>query len=260
VAVATAGLLVVGALTACQVQPGAAAFIGTTRIPESRLDAAVDSIGAGAGRPTNAELRSGLLSAIVFNTLAKKYVAEFNATAPESAKLQLPEPTASDLILTAQNNNLKVDDPQNNDVVRTVVEAQGYRQYLLSKMPTTPPTDEQLQAPFQAAIAQKLAAPTDFAQFKSTMAQFPEVAQGFALQKELSGTLADNPVSVSPRYLPTCNAAPCPGIGYTLTALALQSGGTFPVVKLPFSAGDANPVVIDTLPEVQDTAAPITAQ
>lgn len=246
VAVATAGLLVVGGLTACQAQPGAALFVGDTRVPSSRIDTAMDDI---TGVPSNipkAELRTLMAQNLAFIELANRYAKQKGITLPA-----VPSGQAAALA----SNGFTVKDTNNvdhNEFFRSYLQAHSDASALLAQQEPITPTDEEIHASFDQLGAQ----PEQFNAFKTAVLSDNQAKTAFGLKRELTKLMDTDSVKISPAYQVPCEKQPCQQLGFTLYQVTTQDQSTIPLVVLPFTAETGTPVVLN-LPQVgTDTQAP----
>jgi hypothetical protein len=243
VAVATAGLLAVGALSACQSEPGAALFVGDTRVPNSRVNVAMDAITAVPQNVPKAELRALMVQDLAFIELAQRYAKQKGITLP----------TVSPDQAKALASGFTVTDPAHNEFFTTYLQARSDASTLLSQQEPITPTDEEIHATFDPLVAQGVVKANAFEGFKNAVMGDNNAKIAFGLKRELSKIMDTDPVTISPRYQLPCEKTPCEQLGFTLYQ---EQQSNLQIVVLPFTEQAGTPVVLN-LPQVAtDTQAP----
>jgi hypothetical protein len=249
VAVATAGLLAVGGLTACQAQPGAALFVGDTRIPSSQIDSAMDDITAVPNNVPKSELRALMAQDLAFIELADRYAKQKGITLP-------PVPPGQAAALAS--NGFTVKDADTNAFFKSYLQARSDSAALLAAQEPVTPTDAELHATFDQLVAQGGVAAEQFSAFKAAVLSDDKAKTAFGLKRELTKLMETAPVKISPQYQLPCEKEPCQQLGFTLYQVTTQDQSTIPLVVLPLTEQTGTPVVLN-LPQIgTDTQAPGT--
>jgi hypothetical protein len=250
------GVLAMSALTGCRSDAGSAAYVGNTRITGGQVnDVVADIPPAVAKGATHAELESVILQTIVFNKVAAQFAADKGyGTA---------KPDQSDVAARAQNFGVSTSAAGSNKFVQLLAESDAWQALLLSKMPAGAATEADYKAVFDELSANNELKPgTTFAAVEPEIKQYApaNLAQANNLRQQLNAASTGNNVEINPRYQAACTAAPCGGLGISLTELTVtdpQSGQATQQIPImmPTIAEDKSPVVLD-LPSASPSPAP----
>lgn len=228
-----ASLAVVG-LSACRSEPSVAAYVGDTRIAESRVqdvwDEAHDAFAEQAkkaGQPvampiTRADVVRTLVSVDVLDDVAKK------------ASLTLP----ADLSLADYSNQLRL--PETVEFVRLYATADTTVKLLRQRATNAPaPTDDDLREVYDTLLANQGIEPgTPFETFKSSLqAENRQLVQtSAAVRKDIEEVAGTMRIKVNPRYQP---------LSIPVLEFQTQNGELRPLVSAPLGATAEDSPVID---------------
>lgn len=236
VAALALSVLGVGGLSACQGQPGAAAFVDGTRITVGDVDNSVKDIPAGAplvkqlGTQYRSILRQVSVQDMVAIELAKRFAAEHG----------IKPPVADPQTIAQYAEQLSVS--PDNDFVQNLVTAQAWTNTLDDSATPVTPTDAELRGIYDRA---KAAGITDkpFEGVKGAIAQISGLGQAVAVQRELDAAAKKYGLSVNPRYQPSAELGN-PVTSLEMPLLQIQGPGGVPVTVLAVRFGGDNPAVV----------------
>ena len=245
-AVLALSVVAVGGLSACQGQPGAAAFVGNTRISVNDVENSIKGIPPDF-LPANLQdqyltvLRQVAVQDKVTIEVAKRYAAAHGIKAPVSDPQSLSQLAAE----------LKVG--PDNRFVQDRVAAQDWGPWLDDHATPVTPTDADLRGIYDRAKAAGVTNLT-FDEVKGQIGQISGLGQALAVQRGLEAAAKSYGVSVSPRYQPSAELGN-PVTGLELPLLQIQgSGGPVTVLAVEFGSS-ANPAVV-TEPSQATTGGP----
>jgi hypothetical protein len=233
VSVAAVASLAVAGLSACRSAPSVAAYVGDTKITESRVDAvwneARDAVQAASPPASGEALAISITRADVVRVLVSADVL------PEVAKkhnVSLP----SNLQLNEYASALHV--PASTEFVRLFAQSEGYVSALQQSVKNAPaPTDDDLREVFDALLAagQQAAQGTTFEQFKSGLAaqNVQAVQVAAAVRNEINEAATPLDVRVNPRYQP---------LGIPVLQFQTQQGAVKPLVVASLGKDETVPV------------------
>ncbi|HKD97477.1 MAG TPA: hypothetical protein VKB69_07710 [Micromonosporaceae bacterium] len=233
----------VGALSACQGQPGTAATVGGTRITVDEIERSISGVvaacesakatatpepGATAAPvpppcvPPVEELRAFAVQDKVAIEVAKRYAAEHGIKAP----------TVSDQDVAQTAEQLGV--PADNAFVRDFVTATAWANSLDDATNPVTPTDADLRGIYDRALRAGI---TDqpFPKVRVAISQIQGLGQAVGVQRELQAAADKYGVTINPRYQPAAeignpiNSLEMPllriqGPGGAVTVLAVEFG------------------------------------
>jgi hypothetical protein len=261
VAVGAIGLMAIGALTACQSQPGAAAFVGTTRISDSQINAQIPSLindlkraseqqaaSSGQSAPPfdsatalsafcggQTGCRQSILQDLVAIDVIKRYLGDHKSDQRFS--------TNGDPVGQAQDKfkqSVATDKVPSNDLYfRTRLEYQAYLNQLTQNLSPAAATNAELMTMYQQIKAEGLTTAT-FDQVKPTIQGLQGLGQAIAATRLLSGAGKKYGVDVNPRYIPTPVAGE-PNFGFQIPTLQVsdQQGGEHTILGVTTNTIDS---------------------
>lgn len=183
-----AGAAVAAGATACNVQPGAAAFVGDDRITQAQVNDVFQSI-VDAPAYTNvrqsdyANIRTSVAGALIMRDLTKRVAADQHIEIPPA-----------DYATMAKQTKL----PQSNRYVRLEAENQAAINTLRNEAWDTPPSDSDVRAIYDTLAAQGFTMP--YQQAGPQIKKAPKVGQTAALRGTFEGAIKKYGVDVNPRY------------------------------------------------------------
>jgi hypothetical protein len=260
-AIAAIGLLAVGVLAGCQSQPGSAAFVGSTRITDSQVNAQLTSLVTDLKRATaqsaaangqsappfdsttalkaycggTTGCRQAILEQIVAIDVIKRYLTDHKSDPQFS--------TSGDPIADAQKSldqSIATNKVPPNDVYfRSLLTYQAYLKQLTANLKPAVATNAELMSMYEQAKAQGLTTAT-FDQVKPTLQGLQGLGQALTAARLLSGAGKTYGVDVSPRYIPT-QVAGEPNFGFQVPILQVsdQQGGQHTLLGVTTNTIDA---------------------
>jgi hypothetical protein len=212
---AAVGAMAAALLTGCKSEPTVAAYVGSDRITDAHVESVVDSASAKI-RGDATQQRDTVLGLEVFLSVAKRYADEKGWATP-----------SIDYAGVATSINL----PEDNEFVRAVAETDAYLKLLSSNIPPAAPSDADLQAMYQHAIAEQLATPGHFSDFTDAIQPFmTDISAATGVRNELAAAAKRYGVTVNPRVAP---------VEMTLYGIPTTTGEPFTAVALSFPAASA---------------------
>jgi hypothetical protein len=237
-------VVVLGMLAGSRTEAGTAAYVGGVRITDAKVDSVVAAVPANVGASAG-DLRDTALTDLTFIEIAKRYAAENHLTLP---------PVSSDALASQATAMGVSGDPTANPYVVARTTANTYLNYLTSQAPSVAPTDAEIMPGYQNAVAAGVVPPDQLNAYKQNLFQVPTVPKAFGLQRALTAAIKKYRITINPRYAPSCSAAPCRPLQFSL--LPLQAGAVgFDAVTLPLTANESNPPVVNA-PTPAPTGAP----
>ncbi|GAA2621198.1 hypothetical protein [Paractinoplanes durhamensis] len=227
--VAVVASLAVTGLSACRSAPSVAAYLGDTRLTESRVQdvwdeaqAAVTKAAAGKAATmsiTRADVVRTLVSADVLTQVAKQ----------ESVTLP------ADLTLDDYATSLHI--PATTEFVRLYAEADTYVRLLRQGIKDAPAaSDADLREIFETlTTAGQVQEGMSFEQFKSSLPDSNKqlVQTASAVRQEIAKITDSMDITVNPRYQP---------LGIPVLQFQTQNGDVRPLVMVPLGADESAPV------------------
>jgi hypothetical protein len=245
-AVAALGLLAAGVLAGCRSEPGAAVFVGNTRITNQQIDTGANSIsGPSTSRDTILE---AYVTDLTFIALAERYAADHKITLKEVQPAELAQEAQQ-----VEASGLTLSGGATNPVLKALSQASSDFQTLIQAAPAAAPTDADLMEIYNRAKAGGLTTDT-FEHDRTAIAQIQGIGQAIGLRNELTKSAQKYAVKVNPRYLPTPVAGELDnGLEYPILQLQGQQGtGGVTVLALPLGGAGASPAVV-TGPNAPDS-------
>jgi hypothetical protein len=227
-AVVALSAAVAAGLSACDVQPGAAALVAGDRLTEAQVEQVVDSVHDKIPAGQFGSVREEVVGALVMRDLAKRVAADRHVTVPP------PDYTAM-----AQGGL-----SANNPYVRLEAETQTYIGALGNSVRPTAPSEADLQEIYQSLVTQGAVNPAQspYDQVRSQL-DTPQTERAVALRAILAAAAGKYHVDVNPRY---------GKLGYPLPAV--QAGqGIYGSVAVPLGKG--SPDVVTSPSAAHDTTA-----
>ncbi|GAA4205175.1 hypothetical protein [Actinocatenispora rupis] len=199
---------IVGGATACNVQPGAAAFVASDRITQSQVNDVFQTVIDGYHNqvPTDqyGSIRRSVAATMVMHDLVKRVAHDEGVTIPPANYAQL-----------AQETNL----PESNPYVRLEAETQAAVNTLRNAANDTPPREQDLRDVYDSLVRQGLQA--SYAEIRTQLVAQQSVAKAASLRGTFTAAIKKYKVDVNPRY---------GALAYPLTAVqAGQIRGYLPV-------------------------------
>ena len=227
--VAAVASLAVAGLSACRSEPSVAAYLGDSKITESRVTDvfdemrdAVEAAGPPAqGQPaappiTRAEVARVLVSAEVLPVVAQQQ----GVTPP------------ADLQLKSYAQALQV--PESTEFIRLFAQEDNYATALRQKAKGAPtPTEAQLHDVFDALVAAGQQGTYEDFKAKFPAESVQVVASAYAVQGQIEQVTDKMHVTVNPRYAP---------LGIPVLQIQGQTGEILPVVEAPMGGDQSVPV------------------
>jgi len=253
--------MAIGALTACQSQPGAAAFVGTSRISESQVSAEIPSLvndlkraseqqAASSGQPAppfdsatalsafcggQAGCRQIILEDLVAIDVIKRYLNDHKSD-PRFSTNGDPVGQAQQSFQQSVATN-KV--PSTDVYFRTRLQFQAYLKQLTQNLTPAVATSAELMTMYQQAKAEGLTTAT-FEQVKPTLQGLQGLGQAIAATRLLAGVGKKYGVDVNPRYIPT-QVAGEPNFGFQIPTYQVsdQQGGEHTILGVTTNTIDS---------------------
>jgi hypothetical protein len=226
--VAVVAFLAVSGLSACRAAPGVAAYVGSAKITEDRVDRIFDdaktrAVAPAAGQPATGLARQDIVSTLVGLDVLRSYAKEKSLTA---AAL----PTAD----VAKSLSLQADAAY----VPIFTEFEGLLQAISAKAAPAQLTEADVRDVYQRLVAGgALKDKQPFEQFAGSLAQQDQqvLQQRIALRNELQPAAAKLDIDVNPRY----------SSGITLLSASGATGNSVPLVIVQLGDADNTVPVTD---------------
>lgn len=178
---------VAGGATACNVQPGAAAFVSSDRITQTQVNDVFQAVLDGYHNqvPTSqyGNIRKSVAATMVMHDLVKRVAADTGVTIPPA-----------DYAGLAQETSL----PEDNPYVRLEAETRAAINTLRNAAADTPPREQDLRDVYESLVRQGYQA--SYAETRPQLLAQKSVAQGASLRGTLIGATKKYHVDVNPRY------------------------------------------------------------
>ena len=185
------------ALAGCRSQPGVAYYIGDAKVSESRIDqlardakAKVDDYNRKLVDEQGPQAQllpvpggDDIVAALVTREVVRRVADELDARPESSGSPQGPQ------------------SEYNRADAETVAYLNAIAVSMQDSRPPAP-SDDDLRATFDRAVALRIVGPGDFAQFKQEILQSPNVPLVFAVRAKVMAAAARYRVTVNPRYQP----------------------------------------------------------
>jgi parvulin-like peptidyl-prolyl isomerase len=224
--VAVVASVAVAGLSACRSEPSVAAYVGSTKITDSAVQAVLTdaktkltAAGAASTAPIKTtDVVSALLSARVLAEVAKQQ------------SLSLP----ADLGLGEYASSLQL--PADSQYVRLFAEADSYVKLLRQGVKTAPElTDADLREVYDVLAGAGQVGTTTFDQFKTQLpAQNKQLVQtAIVVRKEISDTADKMDIRVNPKYQP---------VGVPVLQFQTNEREVRPLISAPLGSDDTSPV------------------
>jgi hypothetical protein len=231
--VAVVASLAVAGLSACRSEPSVAAYLGDSRLTESRVqdvwDEAHDAVvkAAGPAGATSA-VPMPITRADVVRTLIS---ADLLADVAKQHSVSLP----ADLSLADYASSLHV--PATTEFVRLYAEADAYVRLLRQDVKNPPaPSEADLREVFQVLAENgQIQEGASFEQFKASLPEsnMQLVQTATAVRQEIAEVTKPMKIKVNPRYQP---------LGIPVLQFQTQNGAVRPLVSVPLGTAGADPV------------------
>lgn len=212
------------ALGACQVQPGAAAFVGGDRISRSQVDQVTDNVKAGA-QTDYGSIRQQTVAALVTADLAGRLATEHGVT------VKTPDYQAA-VTKVALFSGAKL--TTGSPFVRAVAQADAAIDALRPVAQPAKPTEADLELDLEVLEALGVAQPGTPIQAVADQLDTPEAEQAVGVRAELARAAHTYHVSINPVYGQIAYPVSVPyGGGQVTGAIPLQLGSpsTAPVTS-----------------------------
>ncbi|HEY3504068.1 MAG TPA: hypothetical protein VGN37_14950 [Actinocatenispora sp.] len=214
---------VAGGATACNVQPGAAAFVSSDRITQAQVNDVFQSVVDGYHNqvPTSdyGNIRKSVAATMVMHDLVRRVAADTGVTIPPANYAALAKETSL---------------PEDNPYVRLEAETQAAINTLRNAASNAPPREQDLRDVYDSLVRQGLQ--TSYAQFRPQLVAQPSVGKTAALRGTLIAATKKYHVDVNPRY---------GALAYPLTAVQLGTANGY----LPVPLGKGSPNVVTVINE-----------
>jgi len=219
--VVAAGVLALAALAGCRVEPGNAAFVGSTTFSKADLDRIVDQYKRDGGKVEAADevgIRGEITRDQVFVEVAARYARE----------QKFGDPTI-DFEQYAQQSGLPANDP----ALRLLATVEGYRTLLMGHVAPVEPTEAELHGVYDYLVSKQV----NVGSYEETVPQLRQI-EGFGaaigVRRALSDAVHRYQVQVNPLY----------DAQFVLFTVQGQSS-SIPVVTLDLAGGGPAPGVTD---------------
>jgi hypothetical protein len=189
VAVAVAGLVALGALAGCRVEPGTAAYVGTTRYTNADVDRLFTEFTVDMREKYSGQIRQFIVRNLVDRDLSRRVAADH--------RISVPAADLTQLATFAQQNKL----PPRGQVVRLVAEASTAMDAISPLATPQAPTDADKREVFGQLVAQGQAQPSDWGQAQGAL-DSNEMRQALGLRTILAKAAKQYHVTVNPQYRP----------------------------------------------------------
>jgi hypothetical protein len=214
-ALAAAGVAAL-ALSACQVQPGAAAFVGGDRISRAEVDKVTDALRRQA-ELNFGDVRQRTVGMLVMADLARRAASDAGVTAK-----------APDYASWAKANDLPTDNP----FVRAAAEAEAYVIAMEQAADPTTPSEKDLQALFATLLQHREITPDYTVDSMHDVLDTKETGLALTVRAKLAAAARKYHVTVNPLY----------GDVYYYLAVPLAGGQLVGFLPVPLSSPAAGPV------------------
>jgi hypothetical protein len=248
VAVIAMGVLATVALSACRSEPGAAAFVGPTRITNAHISQVIKSVPAGSGL-TGDDAKKLAIEDTTFNDLVAKLAKDkgYGSVTPDQAEISQ----------IATQLKISTAAAASNEFIKLLAQTTAWEKLLVAKLPPVTPTDADLREVFDnLQKANVIQAGVTYEQAKSTIAGIQGIGTAFTVRDAVVAAAKKYDVSINPRWAAPCSTAPCSAV--TIQLLPLQSSQDGTVVQgLSLNLDtDPSPAVLDPSSPAASPAAP----
>lgn len=212
---------VAGGATACNVQPGAAAFVASNRITQSQVNDVFQSVLDGYHNqvPTNefGNIRKSVAATMVMHDLVRRVAADTGVTIPPADYAGLARETSL---------------PEDNPYVRLEAETRAAINTLRNASADVPAREQDLRDVYESLVQQGVQ--VSYAQLRPELAAQQAVRKGAALRGTLVGAAKKYHVDVNPRY---------GALAYPLTTVQIGTADGY----LPVRLGEGSPDVVTVI-------------